>query len=225
MKIPNHIGVILDGNRRWAEENGLPATRGHLEGVKRAKELVSFAKENGIKNLTLFVFSTENWKRSEKEVNFLMKLIEVFFKEEITKNDLLKDVRVLIVGERERLSERIRKVVETIEEKTKDNKLMTLNIALSYGGRGEIVSAIKNIIKKNIPVDDINEQVMRENLSIPDLDFIIRTGKEQRISNFFLWQAAYAELYFPNKYWPEFTNKDLLEALNEYDRRKRRFGL
>jgi len=225
MKIPNHIGVILDGNRRWAEENGLPATQGHLEGVKRAKELVSFAKENGIKNLTLFVFSTENWKRSEKEVNFLMKLIEVFFKEEITKNDLLKDVRVLIVGERERLSERIRKVVEAIEEKTKDNKSMTLNIALSYGGRGEIVSAIKNIIKKNIPVDDINEQVMRENLSIPDLDFIIRTGKEQRISNFFLWQAAYAELYFPNKYWPEFTNKDLLEALNEYDRRKRRFGL
>lgn len=225
MKIPNHVGVILDGNRRWAEENGLPATQGHLEGVKRAKELVSFAKENGIKNLTLFVFSTENWKRSEKEVNFLMKLIEVFFKEEITKNDLLKDVRVLIVGERERLSERIRKVVEAIEEKTKDNKSMTLNIALSYGGRGEIVSAIKNIIKKNIPVDDINEQVMRENLSIPDLDFIIRTGKEQRISNFFLWQAAYAELYFPNKYWPEFTNKDLLEALNEYDRRKRRFGL
>lgn len=225
MKIPNHIGVILDGNRRWAEENGLPATQGHLEGVKRAKELVSFAKENGIKNLTLFVFSTENWKRSEKEVNFLMKLIEVFFKEEITKNDLLKDVRVLIVGERERLSERIRKVIEAIEEKTKDNKSMTLNIALSYGGRGEIVSAIKNIIKKNIPVDDINEQVMRENLSIPDLDFIIRTGKEQRISNFFLWQAAYAELYFPNKYWPEFTNKDLLEALNEYDRRKRRFGL
>ncbi len=224
MKIPNHIGVILDGNRRWAEENNLLAVQGHVEGVKRAKELVALAKDKGIKNLTLFVFSTENWKRNEKEVSFLMRLIEVFFDQEMKEYSLLNNVKVLIVGEREKLSQRIRSVVDAIEEKTKNNSLMTLNIALSYGGRGEIVSAIKKIMKKGISIDEIDEQIMKENLSIPDLDLIIRTGKEQRISNFFLWQAAYAELYFPNKYWPEFSESDFLEALVEYDKRKRRFG-
>ena len=224
MKIPNHIGVILDGNRRWAEENNLLAVQGHVEGVKRAKELVALAKDKGIKNLTLFVFSTENWKRSEKEVSFLMRLIEVFFEQEMQAYSLLNNVKVLIVGEREKLSQRIRSIVDAIEEKTKNNNLMTLNIALSYGGRGEIVSAIKKIMKKGISIDEINEQIMKDNLSIPDLDLIIRTGKEQRISNFFLWQAAYAELYFPNKYWPEFSENDFLEALVEYDKRKRRFG-
>lgn len=224
MKIPNHIGVILDGNRRWAKENNLLAWDGHIEGVERAKELVALAKNKGIKNLTLFVFSTENWKRSEKEVTFLMKLIEKFFIQEMNESSLLDGVKVLVVGEKEKLSQRIRNVVDAIEEKTKDNNLMTLNIALSYGGRGEIVSAIKKIIKKGIPIDEINEQVMQDNLSIPDLDLIIRTGKEQRISNFFLWQTAYAELYFPNKYWPEFYGNDFEEALVEYDKRKRRFG-
>ncbi|MDD4062480.1 MAG: polyprenyl diphosphate synthase, partial [Candidatus Pacebacteria bacterium] len=153
MKIPNHIGVILDGNRRWAEENGLLATQGHIEGVKRAKELVRYGKQNGVKNLTLFVFSTENWKRSEKEVGFLMRLIEVFFDQEMKEYSLLNNVKVLIVGEREKLSQRIRSVVDAIEEKTKNNSLMTLNIALSYGGRGEIVSAIKKIMKKGISID------------------------------------------------------------------------
>ena len=177
--------------------------------------------------LTLFVFSTENWKRGADEVGFLMDLIEKFFREEHEKNkedSLFGKIKLKVVGERGKLSDKIKEIIKKVEEDTKNNTSMILNIALSYGGRMEIVEAIKKIIEKKIPLNEINEKVMKENLSVPDLDLIIRTGREQRLSNFFIWQSAYSELYFSNKYWPDFSEDDFDKALKEYERRQRRFG-
>lgn len=227
MNNPGHIGIILDGNRRWAKERGLPSFEGHIKGREAVRKTIIHARKRGINMLTLFVFSTENWKRNAREVGFLMGLIERFFKEEYQNKDddsLFDKIKVRVVGEREKLSRKVREIVEEIEEATKNNGSMVLNIALSYGGRMEIIEAIKRIIEKKIPLDEIDEKVMRDSLSVPDLDLIIRTGHEQRLSNFFIWQAAYSELYFPNKYWPDFTEEDFDEALGEYERRQRRFG-
>ncbi len=226
-KTPNHIGIILDGNRRWAKEKGLPSFEGHAKGMEAVRKIIIHARKRGIKMLTLFVFSTENWKRGAREVGFLMGLIEKFFREEYQKKgekSLFNKIRVRVVGERNRLSKKIRDIIEEVEEGTRNNASMAINIALSYGGRMEIVEAIKSIIDKKIPIEKINEKVMKDNLSVPDLDLIIRTGNEQRLSNFFIWQAAYSELHFPNKYWPEFSENDFDDALDEYDRRQRRFG-
>lgn len=222
--IPNHLGIILDGNRRWAKEKGLPALEGHRRGREVTKKVVKWAKDKGIKMLTLFVFSTENWKRTKKEVNFLMNLLEQTFSEKGVKEINKEGIRIKIIGQKEKLPSSLRKKIGDIEETTKNNKKMVLNFALSYGGRAEIIDAVKNIIRKGIPPDKINEEVMKENLWTSDVDLIIRTGKEQRISNFLIWQAAYSELYFPKKYWPEFSEKDLEEALKEYAKRQRRFG-
>ncbi len=221
---PGHIGIILDGNRRWAKERGLPPFEGHIEGLEAIRKTVIHARKSEIKMLTLFVFSTENWKRGAREVSFLMGLIEKFFKEEYNKKELFDKIKVRVVGDRKKLSQKIKEIIKEVEEETKDNEAMILNIALNYGGRMEIIEAIKKIIKKKIPLDKIDEKVMRNNLSVPDLDLIIRTGYEQRISNFFIWQAAYSELYFLNKHWPDFTEGDFDGALEEYRRRQRRFG-
>lgn len=222
-KIPKHLGIILDGNRRWAKERGLPVFEGHKKGLRKIKDVVEWCKEKGIKTLTLFVFSTENWKRSKAEVGYLMRLVS-----KATSNDLRKisrqEIKVRLIGERERLPKFVQKAVEKIERMTKKNKKMTLNLALSYGGRGEIVQAVKNITKKKIPINKITENLISKNLWASDLDMIIRTGKEQRISNFLIWQAAYAELYFFRKYWPDFSKRDLEKALVDYNQRKRRFG-
>ncbi len=221
---PNHLGIILDGNRRWAKEKGLPAFEGHRRGREVTKKVVKWVKDKGIRILTLFVFSTENWKRTKKEVDFLMNLLEQTFNEKGI-GDLNKEgIRIKIIGQKEKLPSSLQKKIKEIEEMTKNNKRMLLNFALSYGGRAEIIDAVKNIIKKEISPDKINEEVMKENLWTSDVDLIIRTGKEQRISNFLIWQAAYSELYFSDKYWPEFTEKDLGEALKEYSIRRRRFG-
>ena len=222
-KIPSHLGIILDGNRRWAKERGLPASFGHKKAVSVVDETINCCKKNGIKILALFAFSTENWKRSEKEVSFLMELCERVFSDKIG-NYSNAGIKVKVIGQKENLSENVKKVINELEEETSDCKEMILNIALSYGGRAEIVSAIKNIINKKIPSEKITEDTVAENLWVPDLDLLIRTGKEQRISNFLIWQTAYSELIFLDKYWPEFTNKDLEDALKEYSNRKRRFG-
>ncbi|MFA4998558.1 MAG: polyprenyl diphosphate synthase [Candidatus Paceibacterota bacterium] len=221
---PNHLGIILDGNRRWAREKGLPALEGHRRGMEVTKKVVKWCKDKGIKILTLFVFSTENWKRTKKEVDFLMNLLEQAFSKKGVEEINKEGIRIKIIGQKEKLSSPLQKKIKEIEEMTKNNKKMILNFALSYGGRAEIIDAVKNIVKKGISPDKINEEVMKENLWTSDVDLIIRTGKEQRISNFLIWQAAYSELYFPQKYWPEFTEKDLGEALKEYSRRQRRFG-
>jgi len=223
LKVPHHLGIILDGNRRWAKERGLPAFAGHKRGLEVVKNVIKWCQEKGIKILTLFVFSTENWKRTKIEVNFLMKLAKFAI------NDNLKElhkagVKIRVIGQREKLPIFLKKAILKAEELTKNNEEMVLNFALSYGGRAEIIEAIKNIIEKKIAVEKINEDVVKENLWTSDVDLIIRTGKEQRLSNFLLWQAAYSELYFSPKYWPDFTKEDLDKALTDYSNRQRRLG-
>ena len=223
-KPPYHLGIIIDGNRRWAKERGLPALEGHRRGLERLKELIDWSKERGIKVLTLFVFSTENWKRSKVEVNYLIRL----FGQALSKKNIQKihqeGIKIRVIGQRERLPGSLQKTIKDVEELTKSNKGMVLNFALSYGGRSEIVEAIKNVIKKKIPLEKITEDMISQNLWTSDVDLIIRTGKEQRISNFLIWQAAYSELYFCPKYWPEFSEKDLDKALEDYAQRQRKFG-
>jgi undecaprenyl diphosphate synthase len=223
MNIPNHIGIILDGNRRWAKEKGLPFFEGHKNGLETAKKIINRCQERGIKTLTLFVFSTENWKRSQEEVNFLMNLLQRAFVNDF-KEYIDKGIRIRVIGQKERLSPDIQKKIAEIEELSKNNNKMVLNLALSYGGRVEINEAVKNIIRKKINPEEINEEIIKENLWTSDVDLVIRTGKEQRISNFLIWQTAYSELYFCPKYWPDFTEKDLDEALINYSNRQRRFG-
>jgi len=222
-----HIGIILDGNRRWAQERGLSPTEGHREGLETAGKIIREAHKKGIGMLTLFVFSTENWKRPKKEVVFLMGLIQSFFNKEFKKEKksfLFDKIKIRVVGERDKISSKINKIIERVEEKTRKNKEMILNIALSYGGRSEILGVIKKAVRDGISEKEVTEDYVKKNLLAPDMDLIIRTGKEKRLSNFFIWQAAYSELYFLDKYWPDFNEKDLGEALDYYKKRQRRFG-
>ncbi len=222
-----HIGIILDGNRRWAQDNNLSPQQGHKKGLETARKIIYHACNRGINMLTLFVFSTENWKRPKSEVSFLMSLIEEFFRlefKERSKTKLIKEIKIKIIGQREKFSKKINKIIDKMEKTTEKNKGMILNIALSYGGRMEIVEIIKKIIRESVPEKNINEDYIKENLSIPDMDLIIRTGKEKRLSNFFIWQAAYSELYFLDKYWPQFTESDFDKAIDYYQSRQRRYG-
>jgi undecaprenyl diphosphate synthase len=223
-KIPIHLGIILDGNRRWAEERGFSVPGGHRAGAEKIKEIVRHAKERGIKILTLFVFSTENWKRPKKEINFLMKLLEKSLGSKDIKKIGQEGIKIKVIGQFKKLPKSLQKRIKETEELTEKNREMVLNFALSYGGRAEITEAIKNIIKNKIPPEKITEKVISQNLWTSDLDLLIRTGKEQRISNFLIWQSAYSELYFSKKYWPDFSKKDLDEAISDYARRQRRLG-
>jgi undecaprenyl diphosphate synthase len=224
MQVPHHLGIILDGNRRWAKERNLPLFEGHKKGAEVVKEAITWCKERGIKVLTLFVFSTENWNRPKNETNYLMKLLrQIFAKKNIDKTHK-ENIRVRIIGQTDRFSKSFQEAIKNFEQLTQHNTGMVLNFALSYGGRAEIVQAIKNIIKNKVPLEKINEEVIKENLWTSDVDLVIRTGKEQRISNFLIWQTAYSELYFLPKYWPDFTEEDLDEAISEYNKRQRRFG-
>lgn len=223
VKIPYHLGIIIDGNRRWAREKGLPAFEGHRRGSKKIKEAIKWCKDRGVKILTFFVFSTENWKRSKMEVGYLMKLAQEII-ENYIKEARKERIKIKIIGQKEKLPKSLAKAIKNTEELTKNNKEMTVNFALSYGGRAEITEAIKNIIKKRIPPEKITEEVISENLWTSDLDLLIRTGKEQRLSNFLIWQAAYSELYFTKKYWPDFTEKDLEETFKDFSLRQRRLG-
>ena len=224
--IPYHLGIIIDGNRRWAKERGLPTLIGHRKGLDKVKQVLSWAKNRGIKILTVFVFSTENWQRSKSEVGYLMKLLQQGlndFKKNIKKINQ-NGIRIKIIGEKQRVSADLQKIIQELEALTENNKEITFNIALSYGGRAEIASAVRSIVEKKIPPDKITEKVVADNLWTSDLDLLIRTGKEQRLSNFLIWQAAYAELYFSPKYWPDFTEKDLDAALEDFAARSRRHG-
>jgi len=224
--LPHHLGIILDGNRRWAQERGLPTLIGHRKGLEKVEQVLGWARSRGIKILTLFVFSTENWNRSKSEVSFLMKLLEKGlndFKKNIKKINK-NGIRIKIIGQIERVPASLQKTIYELEELTKNNKETMINIALSYGGRAEIASAVKNIIEKKISPDKITEKTVSENLWTSDVDLLIRTGKEQRLSNFLIWQAAYAELYFSQKYWPDFNEKDLDAALEDFMKRQRRHG-
>jgi len=221
-----HLGVIMDGNRRWAKKNNLPSFKGHQHGLKRAKEMARWCKKRDIKILTFYVFSTENWQRSEKEVSFLMRLFSLFLTKEL-KTLQQEQAKLLVIGDKKKLPAFLQKKIENAESLTKNNKNRILILAFSYGGRREITEAVRKIIQEKIPPEKINEGQIEKRLytaGIPDPDMIIRTGGHQRLSNFLTWQSAYSELYFCKKYWPDFTEKDLDEALNDFTGRKRNFG-
>jgi len=232
MNIPQHIVLFPDGNGRWAKKEGLPWLSGYKKGYENLINFGEWCRGRGVKVLTVFGFSTENWGRSKKLVDYLMRLFENKLIINIEKYMKSKEwqklgVRVRIIGQRERLPKSLQKAIEKAEEITKNNKDMFLNLAISYGGKWDILNAVKKIVEDNIPANKINEKLFESYLStagLPDPDLIIRAGGEMRMSNFVLWQAAYSELYFCPKLWPDFTEQDLDIALAEFDKRSRRFG-
>jgi len=234
-KIPSHIVLLPDGNRRWARESNMASIEGHKAGFENLKKFCSYCQERGIKILTAFGFSVENWNRPTKEVKYLMQLLEHGLLKEIEdyynkENDSLligDKIKVRIIGEKDRLPQGLKDAIKKIEDLTKDNKDYVLNLAVSYSGRWDIIQAIKRMVKEKLSPKKISEALFNDYLStggMPLPDLIIRTGGEKRLSNFLLWQAAYSELYFSEKYWPDFNKEDFNKAIAEYSHRKRRFG-
>ena len=226
-KIPNHVAIIMDGNRRWATEKGKSPSMGHLQGSKTLEKTGMYIFSTGVKYLSVFAFSTENFKRSEEEVSYLMNLLVKGFKstcEKFVKNG----IRVVISGRKANLRDDILKAVEDIEVKTKDGTVGTLNICFNYGGQAEIEDAVKKVALdyKDGKIDDLDNLDFNNYLyhDLPPIDLMIRTSGENRISNFMLYQLAYSELYFTNTYFPDFTEKEYDLAIDEYNKRKRRFG-
>ena len=227
---PTHVGIIMDGNGRWAQSRGMPRIAGHRKGADSVRVAVSTSVELGIQYLTLYGFSMENWKRPMAEVTALMGLLRLYLRQEIDELDE-QGVRIRFIGERTRLAPDIVNLINGAEERTAANTKLTLVVALSYGARQEITAAARNlaqmVVEGNLTLNEINEDLMSQNLStsgIPDVDLVIRTSGEKRVSNFLLWQLAYAELIFVDTLWPDFSGSDLREAVNEYHRRERRYG-
>lgn len=225
-EIPKHLGVILDGNRRWAKQNNLTSLEGHRRGSEVFRQISLDAFDLGIKYLSAFVFSTENWQRTKEETSYLMKLV-VKAVEKYLNDFNNKGIKIVILGSKDGLSKSVLESIESTELKTKNNKKGTLAICLNYGGQQEIVDAVKKIIIKKINPEDINKELFEQNLyspEIPPIDLLIRTSAEQRISGFMLWRIAYAELLFVDKYWPDYTTADLKKAINIYSKKQRRYG-
>jgi len=229
-RLPKHIAVIMDGNGRWAKKQGMARAFGHENGAKSVRLVVEGCAELGVENLTLYAFSTENWNRPKLEVQTLMRLLISSLKKEI-KTLLDNNIKLCTIGNLSTLPKSVHKELMEVMEKTKLNTRMTLTVALSYGSREELVSVVKEIsikVKNNmISPEIIDESIINEHLytrNLPDVDLLIRTSGEERISNFLLWQIAYAELYFTNTLWPDFTKEDLYHAIIEYQKRERRFG-
>jgi len=228
--LPKHLAIIMDGNGRWAKQKGMLRAFGHEKGTKSVRVVVETCAKLGIENLTLYAFSTENWNRPKLEVDTLMKLLISSLKGEL-KTLQNNDIRLNSIGNLDNLPGSVKKELMEVIEKTKDNKRMTLTLALSYGSREEIITAVKNIsdkVKNNIiSTTDIDESIINQHLythNLPDVDLVIRTSGEHRISNFLLWQIAYAEFYFTDALWPDFREKDLYDAIISYQKRERRFG-
>lgn len=227
---PQNIAIIMDGNGRWAKKRNLARREGHKEGVKTLKKIVKYAAKKNIKSLTVYAFSTENWKRPKSEVNFLLALMRKTMREEV--DELLdKGVKINFLGRKDMLSKKLVKEIELIEKKSQKNTELILNIAFNYGGRAEIVDAAKKLVldcRENqvelaeLNCDDFANYLYQQDLK--DIELLIRTGGEKRLSNFLLWQAAYAELYFTDKYWPDFKEEDFEIALKDFKKRERRFG-
>jgi len=228
--IPKHTAIIMDGNGRWAEQKGMSRIFGHQNGVAAVKKIVEAANKFNIKYLTLFTFSIENWDRPQSEVDTLMSLLVQTLKEEF--EDIFRNnIKLNAIGELDTLPDNVRDELYSIIQSTKNNSGMTLTLALSYGGKQEIFKAVKEISDKVkndiISLDNFDDSLINDHLytrDLPDVDLLIRTSGEQRISNFLLWQIAYAELYFTDVYWPDFTEEDLEKAIVEYQNRERRFG-
>ena len=222
-KIPNHIAIIMDGNGRWAEKRGLPRTLGHKEGANALRKIITYAGKIGVKYLTVYAFSTENWKRSKDEVDALMFLFKTYLKNE-EKSIMKNNVRFLVSGRKDDVSPSLLEAIKKLEDKSKNNTGLTLNIAFNYGGRAEIVDAVNSILKSG--ADNINEEDFSKYLynNIPDPELLVRTSGELRISNFLLWQIAYSEIYITDALWPDFDEKELDKAIESYNGRDRRFG-
>ncbi|MFA5271171.1 MAG: isoprenyl transferase [Candidatus Omnitrophota bacterium] len=230
MNIPQHIAIIMDGNGRWARERGLPRSIGHREGSKRIKETIKDAKSLGVKIVTVFAFSTENWNRPKKEINLLFSYLKDFlhkYKDELIRDD----IKLNIIGRRDRLVTDVIKKIEEVEGLTRENKSFIFNIAIDYGGKWDIVAAAKKIAidykDGKISENQIDEDTFGKYLvlgDMPDPELLIRTSGEERISNFLLWNLAYAEFYFPKIYWPDFNKNELIKAIRVYSSRDRRFG-
>jgi undecaprenyl diphosphate synthase len=227
---PIHVGIIMDGNGRWAVAKGLPRIAGHRQGAQAVRVAVSSALELGISYLTLYGFSIENWKRPVSEISDLMGLLRLYLREELDKLNE-NGIRMRFIGERDRLPEDIGALIADVEEKTSGNTALTLTVALSYGARQEITSAARALARQavlgKLDPAEIDEEVFADHLEtadIPDPDLVIRTSGEKRVSNFLLWQLAYAELVFIDTLWPDFSKVDLEEAVNEFYRRERRYG-
>lgn len=227
--VPAHVGVIMDGNGRWAKKRGLPRKFGHREGAKTFRTITRHAKAIGISYITFYAFSTENWKRPKDEVDAIMDLFEKYLDE--VKDFMDENIRVRFIGDRSRLNPRLQEKMKGVEEDSKDFDAMTLILAINYGGRDEITHAVKTIARDvndgKLAESEISENVIQSRLyteEIPDVDLIIRPSGEQRLSNFLIWQAAYAEYYFTNILWPDFTKKDLEKAILTFSERNRRFG-
>jgi len=228
LKIPNHVAIIVDGNGRWAKERNLPRSKGHDAGFKRLKEITNYAFKKGINIVSVYVFSTENFKRSKEEVDHLMDLFVTGFKKD--KFYQKENIKVIFSGKEEPLTQEVLKAMATITLETKDNTGGILNVCLNYGGRSEIIDATKRIyndlISNKINIDNLDEQLYSKYLyqELPDVDLMIRTSGELRLSNFLLWQNSYAEFYFPKTYFPDFDEEEFDKAILEYTKRDRRYG-
>ena len=228
--LPKHIAIIMDGNRRWAREKGIDTKLGHKAGAETLEKIASFANEIGIKYMTVYAFFIFDWKRTKEEVGALMLLLKAYLDKFLNKESL-RNIKIRVLGDIENLDKGIKESIERIVEKSKNNTGLTLNIAFNYGGRAEIVRAVKKIAEKikndELKLEEINDEIVENNLYTvgePSPDLLIRPGGELRISNFLLWQLAYTEFVFTNKYWPDFSEEDLLEAINIFETRNRKFG-
>jgi undecaprenyl diphosphate synthase len=230
MNIPQHIAIIMDGNGRWAKSRGLSRIAGHSEGAKRIKEIVKAAKETGVKIITVFAFSTENWNRPKSEISMLFSYLNDFLND-YEKELIKQNIKLKIIGRRDRLDKNTIKKIEEVEGKTSDNDGFIFNIAIDYGGRWDIIEAAKKMLSDFENSKIIKEQVTEDYFAkylelgqLPDPELLIRTSGENRISNFLLWNLAYTEFYFPEVCWPDFTKEELSKAIEVYSRRERRFG-
>ena len=226
MKVPTHVAFIMDGNRRWAKKKGLPITAGHTKGFKRIEPLVEYAADLGIKVVTFYTFSTENWNRDKREVSFLLQIFRRLFKSSLIKKLKAKKAKVIVLGELDPFPEDIKEEVKQVVEETHKNNGIIVNLALNYGGRPELLRAINALLKvaPKKPVDEatFSQQLYTEGQ--PDPDLVIRTSGEMRLSGFLTWQSVYSELYFTDVYWPDFDAKQFQKALDEYAARERRYG-
>ncbi|KKQ60754.1 MAG: Isoprenyl transferase [Parcubacteria group bacterium GW2011_GWE2_38_18] len=225
-KTPNHVGIIMDGNRRWAKERNLPTFDGHLRGYQKIKFIPEWFFAKGVKVVSIYAFSTENWQRSPEEVNYLMKLLKQALEEE-SEHAKEKNFKILVSGKIDELPGDLPETCLNVMNQTQSNREGVLNVCLNYGGRIEIIDAIKKIIKNNVTEEQVHEGMLRKyfyQAELPDVDVVVRTSGEQRLSGFLLWQSAYSEFIFLKKFWPDFEGQDAEAVLDEYDRRERRFG-
>lgn len=225
LKIPNHVGIILDGNGRWAKEKGMNRSEGHSEGAKNLKVLGKYILSKGVKVVSIYAFSSENFKRSSEEVSFLMNLFTKKFSEELEDfHD--NNIKVMFSGRRDKLSKKLLSVMDKLTEKTKNNTGGILNVCLNYSARNEIIDMVRKIKEDDIDINKIDESLINKYMynELPDIDLLIRTSNEQRLSNFMLWQLSYAELYFCKTYFPDFNEDEFDKAIVEYTKRDRRFG-